>query len=71
MRMNEIIDKLHEADFYIYEEGTDLIRFNHNFLNGCNLAMSLDGEINLIMNMISSSLGLREFIKNKTDYLNY
>lgn len=48
MKINEIIDKLHEADFYIYEEGTDLIRFNHNFLNGCNLAMSLDGEINLI-----------------------
>lgn len=48
MRMNEIIDKLHEADFYIYEEGIDLIRFNHNFLNGCNLAISLDGEIKLI-----------------------
>ena len=31
MRMNEIIDKLREADFYIYEEDTDLIRFNHNF----------------------------------------
>ena len=42
MRMNKIIDKLHEADFYIYEEDTDLIRFNHNFLTGCNLAMSLD-----------------------------
>lgn len=27
--------------------------------------------INLLLEMISSSLDLREFIKNKTDYLNY
>lgn len=26
---------------------------------------------NLLMEMVSSSLALREFIKNKTDYLNY
>lgn len=48
MKVNEIIDKLHEADFYIYEEEATSIKFNHNFLNGCNLAMSLDGEIDLI-----------------------
>lgn len=48
MKMNEIIDKLHEADFYIYEDEATSIKFNRNFLNGCNLAMSLDGEINLI-----------------------
>lgn len=48
MKINEIIDKLHEADFYIYEEEATSIKFNHNFLNGCNLAMSLDGEIDLI-----------------------
>ena len=48
MRVNEIIDKLHEADFYIYEEEATSIKFNHNFLNGCNLAISLDGEINSI-----------------------
>ena len=48
MKINEIIDKLHEADFYIYEEEATSIKFNHNFLNGCNLAISLDGEINLI-----------------------
>lgn len=48
MKVNEIIDKLHEADFYIYEEEATSIRFNHNFLSGCNLAISLDGEINLI-----------------------
>lgn len=48
MKVSEIIDKLHEADFYIYEEETTSIKFNRNFLNGCNLAMSLDGEINLI-----------------------
>ena len=48
MRVNEIIDKLHEADFYIYEEEATSIKFNHNFLNGCNLAISLDGEIDLI-----------------------
>jgi len=48
MKVNEIIDKLHEADFYIYEEEATSIKFNHNFLNGCNLAISLDGEINLI-----------------------
>lgn len=48
MRVNEIIDKLHEADFYIYEEEATSIKFNHNFLNGCNLAISLAGEIDLI-----------------------
>ena len=48
MKVNEIIDKLHDADFYIYEEEATSIKFNHNFLNGCNLAISLDGEINLI-----------------------
>ena len=48
MKVNEIIDKLHEADFYIYEEEATSIKFNHNFLSGCNLAISLDGEINLI-----------------------
>ena len=48
MRVNEIIDKLQEADFYIYEEETTSIKFNHNFLSGCNLMISLDGEINLI-----------------------
>lgn len=48
MKVNEIIDKLQEADFYIYEEEATSIKFNHNFLNGCNLAMSLDGEIDLI-----------------------
>lgn len=48
MKMNEIIDKLHEADFYIYEDEVTSIKFNHNFLNGCNLAISLDGEIDLI-----------------------
>lgn len=48
MNVNEIIDKLHEADFYIYEEEATSIKFNHNFLNGCNLAISLDGEINLV-----------------------
>lgn len=48
MKVNEIIDKLQEADFYIYEEETTSIKFNRNFLNGCNLAISLDGEINLI-----------------------
>ena len=48
MKINEIIDKLHEADFYIYEEEATSIKFNHNFLSGCNLAISLDGEINLI-----------------------
>ena len=68
---NEIIDKLHEADFYIYEEEATSIKFNHNFLNGCNLAMSLDGEINLIEDMISSSMELKEFINNKWDYLNH
>lgn len=47
MKINEIIDKLHEADFYIYEDEATSIKFNHNFLNGCNLAISLDGEINL------------------------
>lgn len=48
MKINEIIDKLREADFYIYEEEATSIKFSHNFLNGCNLAISLDGEINLI-----------------------
>lgn len=48
MKVNEIIDKLQEADFYIYEEEATSIKFNHNFLNGCNLAISLDGEIKLI-----------------------
>lgn len=40
-------------------------------INVSKLLHSEKEVINLIMDMISSSLDLREFIKNKTDYLNY
>ena len=40
-------------------------------INVSKLLHSEKEVINLIRDMISSSLDLREFIKNKTDYLNY
>lgn len=39
-----------------------------------NVSKQLNNEkevINLLKNMISSSLDLREFIRNKKEYLNY
>lgn len=40
-------------------------------INVSKLLHSEKEVINLLMDMASSSLDLREFIKNKTDYLNY
>lgn len=40
-------------------------------INVSKLLYSEKEVINLLLEMISSSLALREFIKNKTDYLNY
>ena len=40
-------------------------------INVSKLLYSEKEVINLLLEMISSSLDLREFIKNKTDYLNY
>lgn len=48
MRVNEIINKLKEADFNIYEDTDTTIEFRYRFLSGCNLAISLEGEIKLI-----------------------
>lgn len=48
MRVNEIINRLKEADFNVYEDTDTTIEFRYRFLSGCNLAVSLEGEIKLI-----------------------
>ena len=51
----------------VTQNGTD----NVEVIRVSKLVYSEKEVINLIEDMISSSLDLREFIKNKTDYLNY
>ena len=48
MEINEIIDRLKDADFNVYEDTDTTIEFRYRFMNGCNLAISLEGEIKLI-----------------------
>lgn len=48
MEINEIIRRLKDEDFNVYEATDTTIEFRYRFLNGCNLAISLEGEIKLI-----------------------
>lgn len=61
--------RMYECNGYISYQGYDANPTN--ILAIRKFTKSEKEVINLIMNMISSSLDLREFIKNKSDYLNY